>query len=98
MTPEAARRLTTAVIPAQAGIHPAFPSRSKWIPACAGMTSLLLLRRQFALWILLLFPLFANAQLLQPAQPGDDLQVALVTFGPGEEVWERFGHNAILIS
>src|SRR5262249_27648609 len=21
----------------------------------------------------------------------------LVTFGPGEEVWERFGHNAILI-
>lgn len=29
--------------------------------------------------------------------PGTDLDVALVTFGPGEEVWERFGHNAILI-
>lgn len=28
---------------------------------------------------------------------GESLEVALVTFGPGEEVWERFGHNAILI-
>jgi hypothetical protein len=45
--------------------------------------------------ILLLLPLFAAAQ---PApQPGADLDVALVTFGPGTEVWERFGHNAILI-
>ena len=47
------------------------------------------------LWILLLFPLFANAQIV-PA-PGSELDVALITFGPGEEVWERFGHNAILI-
>jgi hypothetical protein len=47
------------------------------------------------LWILLLFPLFTHAQL--PASPGSDLDVALVTFGPGEEIWERFGHNAILI-
>lgn len=28
---------------------------------------------------------------------GADLTVALITFGPGEEVWERFGHNAIEI-
>jgi len=47
------------------------------------------------LWILLLFPLFAAAQIATP--PGADLDVALVTFGPGEEIWERFGHNAILI-
>ena len=29
--------------------------------------------------------------------PGADLEVALITFGPGEEIWERFGHNAIEI-
>ena len=32
-----------------------------------------------------------------PATPGDSLEVALLTFGPGEEVWEKFGHNAIVI-
>ena len=47
------------------------------------------------LWILLLFPLFADAQIA--LTPGSELDVALVTFGPGEEIWERFGHNAILI-
>jgi len=30
-------------------------------------------------------------------QPGANLDVSLLTFGPGEEVWERFGHNAIQI-
>jgi Domain of unknown function (DUF4105) len=30
-------------------------------------------------------------------QPGANLDVALLTFGPGAEVWERFGHNAIQI-
>ena len=29
--------------------------------------------------------------------PGANLEVSLLTFGPGEEVWERFGHNAIEI-
>ena len=29
--------------------------------------------------------------------PGADLAVSLITFGPGEELWERFGHNAIEI-
>jgi hypothetical protein len=32
-----------------------------------------------------------------PASPGASLDVALYTFGPGEEIWERFGHNAIEI-
>jgi hypothetical protein len=29
--------------------------------------------------------------------PSGNLSVTLVTFGPGEEVWERFGHNALWI-
>jgi|KBSSwiStaDraftv2_1062776.scaffolds.fasta_scaffold43850_5 hypothetical protein len=53
-------------------------------------------RRGFALLWILLLPLFAHAQ-IATATPGDDLDVALITFGPGEEVWERFGHNAILV-
>ena len=48
------------------------------------------------LCILLLFPLFLNAQ-IAPGESGSELDVALITFGPGEEIWERFGHNAILI-
>ena len=32
-----------------------------------------------------------------PIEPGANLDVALITFGPGEEIWERFGHNAIEI-
>lgn len=33
------------------------------------------------------------------AQPGDQppIEVSLLTFGPGEVYWERFGHNAIVI-
>jgi hypothetical protein len=49
------------------------------------------------LWILLLFPLFSFAQAAPAPAPGDDLDVALITFGPGTQLWERFGHNAILI-
>jgi Domain of unknown function (DUF4105) len=30
-------------------------------------------------------------------EPGSDLTVYVMTFGPGREVWERFGHNAIWI-
>jgi hypothetical protein len=32
-----------------------------------------------------------------PPEPGSELTVYLVTMGPGAEVWERFGHNAIWI-
>lgn len=41
----------------------------------------------------------AHAQIsaADAAQPGANLTVALVSFGPGKEVWERFGHNAIEI-
>src|SRR5256885_12252400 len=33
-----------------------------------------------------------------PPSPNDSkLRVYLMTFGPGRQVWERFGHNAIWI-
>jgi len=31
------------------------------------------------------------------AASGESLEVALLTFGPGAEVWEKFGHNAIVV-
>ena len=33
----------------------------------------------------------------QPTEPGSNLTVYLLTFGWGDVVWERFGHNAIWI-
>ncbi|MFL5477585.1 MAG: DUF4105 domain-containing protein [Gemmatimonadaceae bacterium] len=33
-----------------------------------------------------------------PAEPGSNLTVYVLTFGWGDAVWERFGHNAIWIS
>jgi hypothetical protein len=33
----------------------------------------------------------------RPAEPGSELTVYLMTMGPGRQVWERFGHNAIWI-
>lgn len=32
-----------------------------------------------------------------PASDGEDLTVYLLTMGPGDQVWERFGHNALWI-
>src|ERR1043165_7725993 len=34
---------------------------------------------------------------ISTAEPGSDLTVYLLTFGWGDAVWERFGHNAIWI-
>lgn len=46
--------------------------------------------------LLLSAPARAGAQ---PADetPGSELTVYLLTIGPGEAIWERFGHNAIVI-
>ncbi len=33
----------------------------------------------------------------QPAEPGADLTIYLMTMGNGVRIWERFGHNAIRI-
>lgn len=39
-----------------------------------------------------------QAQTPEPSRPaGADLTVSLMTMGVGERVWERFGHNAILV-
>jgi hypothetical protein len=57
-------------------------------------------------WVLALFCLLgigsvtAHAQgrlQKRPAEPGSELTVYLMTMGPGRQVWERFGHNAIWI-
>ena len=44
--------------------------------------------------LLVLFPpLWARAGVLEA--PGTDLEVSLMTYGPGAIYWERFGHDAI---
>ncbi|GJG84893.1 hypothetical protein tb265_00740 [Gemmatimonadetes bacterium T265] len=47
-------------------------------------------------------PAAARAQSPAPygtpgAAPGDSLTVSLMTIGAGDEVWERFGHNALVV-
>jgi hypothetical protein len=39
----------------------------------------------------------APAAATSGAQPGSELDVTLITFGPGQQVLERFGHNAIWV-
>ena len=56
---------------------------------------------RLAKWLLFAALSGAIPAIAQEAQtsvpPGTNLDVALLTFGPGSEVWERFGHNAIQI-
>jgi hypothetical protein len=40
----------------------------------------------------------ASAQTAPPAKDGSQIRVRLITFGPGTEIWERFGHNVIAIT
>lgn len=44
---------------------------------------------------LLLFTLLPPAHASVANAPGAHLEVSLVTYGPGETYWERFGHDAI---
>ncbi|HEU6452522.1 MAG TPA: DUF4105 domain-containing protein [Gemmatimonadaceae bacterium] len=40
----------------------------------------------------------ATATRTLPAQePGSNLRISVITIGPGAQVWERFGHNAIML-
>lgn len=44
---------------------------------------------------LLLFTLLPSAHASVANAPGANLEVSLITYGPGETYWERFGHDAI---
>ena len=46
---------------------------------------------------LLLLCLICACPLVARAEPGDELSVYLMTIGPGDEVFEKFGHNMIRI-
>lgn len=39
----------------------------------------------------------SDANAVEEAEPGSELRVWLVTAGPGDQVWERYGHNAIRV-
>ncbi|MET3652543.1 hypothetical protein ABIC75_002275 [Dyella japonica] len=65
------------------GRTPASPRLSRFI---ASVASLLLC-------CLLLWPSHAQAGVANA--PGSNLEVSLVTYGPGDTYWERFGHDAI---
>lgn len=45
----------------------------------------------------LLLSAHVHAQDAPPREPGSELTVYLATMGPGDAVWEKFGHNAIWI-
>ncbi|MGH8154658.1 MAG: DUF4105 domain-containing protein [Rhodanobacteraceae bacterium] len=49
-----------------------------------------------ALLLCLLLPPLAHANI--STAPGTDLQVDLYTYGPGTVYWERFGHDALVIT
>ncbi|MGB3391892.1 MAG: DUF4105 domain-containing protein [Stenotrophomonas sp.] len=50
--------------------------------------------RLYAL-LVLLFALLAPVHAGVANAPGANLEVSLITYGPGETYWERFGHDAI---
>lgn len=48
--------------------------------------------------VLLLGLLLSGSPVAASAQtPGANLRISVITIGPGAEVWERFGHNAIMV-
>lgn len=54
-----------------------------------------LISRNLLLLVLLLLATLAPAHASVANAPGANLEVSLVTYGPGETYWERFGHDAI---
>jgi hypothetical protein len=76
---------------------------SRHFGGCLGTVANVFATSGRAIVLALAASLFAPAAALadEPApvvaEPGSNLTVSVYTFGPGEEVWERFGHNAIEI-
>jgi hypothetical protein len=54
-----------------------------------------LVSRNLLLLALLMLALLPPAHASVANAPGANLEVSLVTYGPGETYWERFGHDAI---
>jgi hypothetical protein len=55
-------------------------------------------RARFRAWLLILLVFVGWLPLAHAGvadAPGEDLEVSLITYGPGEIYWERFGHDAI---
>jgi hypothetical protein len=56
------------------------------------------MRKLLSLIVVALAPLTAAAQQTgAPSEPGSELTIYLMTMGPGDAIWEKFGHNAIWI-
>jgi hypothetical protein len=49
------------------------------------------------LFLLALLPAAGAAQQAATPPDGSNISIALVTMGPGTQVWERFGHNALWV-
>lgn len=82
-------------MPAVRVINPMFP-RASQVPVYSVMPG----RNLFvlaALASLCVRPMAALQASVNEPHPGQHIYIALVTFGPGEIYWERFGHNAIWI-
>lgn len=54
-----------------------------------------LISRNLLLLVLLMLAAIAPTHASVANAPGANLQVSLITYGPGETYWERFGHDAI---
>lgn len=57
----------------------------------------MVLRRRWAAAGVLSAVLAVAGPSLRAQQPGTELRISVITIGPGAEVWERFGHNAIMV-
>ncbi|HWX66268.1 MAG TPA: DUF4105 domain-containing protein [Rhodanobacter sp.] len=54
-----------------------------------------LISRTLLLLVLLMLVMLAPAHASVANAPGANIEVSLITYGPGETYWERFGHDAI---
>jgi hypothetical protein len=59
------------------------------VPSC--------LRGIICLGVLLLLLVAGAAKNAHAQQPGSELRIYVMTLGPGDAVWERFGHNGIVV-